>query len=97
MKVIVRPIGTGKTKELFQAAATQSATILTENKRALQVKAESYGYPMLNIIDYKDLEDGNYYLGETIFIHKAENFLKWKFYKDYGLECGGFMATGERV
>ena len=42
MKVIARPVVTGKTKELMEAALEVDGTIFTNNKRALRVKADSY-------------------------------------------------------
>ncbi len=44
MKVIARPVGTGKTKELMDAALEADGIILTTNKRALATKAQAYGF-----------------------------------------------------
>ena len=45
MKVIARPVGTGKTKELLMAAQAANGLVLTGNKRGLQAKAQAYGIP----------------------------------------------------
>ena len=45
MKVIARPVGTGKTKELLMAAQAADGIVLTSNKRGLQAKAQAYGIP----------------------------------------------------
>jgi thymidine kinase len=43
MKVIARPMGTGKTEELLRLAAEDKALVLTDNKSDLQTKANNYG------------------------------------------------------
>lgn len=49
----------GKAQELLAFARKKNATILTQDKRAFQVKAESYGYNDIAIIDYDDLQHDN--------------------------------------
>lgn len=93
MNVIIRGRDSGKAVEIFELAMKENAYILTTNKEGLQVKAESYGYPLLKIIDYKDIEEGNFYRGEPVIIHNADKFLKWLFSYRYGLDCIGFSAT----
>lgn len=73
MKVIARPVGTGKTKELLQYAADHNGQVLTTDKRALQVKAKSYGINV-GIIDLYDyLYDDNYDHDKYLYIHKLED------------------------
>ena len=43
MKVIARPMGTGKTEELLRLAAEDKALVFAENKAELQEKANTYG------------------------------------------------------
>lgn len=43
MKVIARPMGTGKTEELLRLAAEDKALVFAENKAELQEKANAYG------------------------------------------------------
>lgn len=43
MKVIARPMGTGKTEELLRLAAKDKALVFAENKIELQEKANAYG------------------------------------------------------
>ena len=43
MKVIARPMGTGKTEELLRLAAEDKALVFAENKIELQEKANAYG------------------------------------------------------
>lgn len=50
MKVIARPMGTGKTEELLRLAAKDKALVLTDNKSELQSKANEYGI-VVQIID----------------------------------------------
>ncbi|MCR5171115.1 MAG: hypothetical protein K6C33_11745, partial [Desulfovibrio sp.] len=72
MKVIARPMGTGKTKELLQNAFNNSGQVLTVDKRALKVKADAYGIKV-PIIDLQDFFYGNYQLSKPLYIHKLED------------------------
>lgn len=73
MKVIARPMGTGKTKELLQYAADNNGQVLTTDKRALQVKADSYGIkvPIIDLYDY--IYDDNYDHNKYVYVHKLED------------------------
>lgn len=95
MKIMVRARGTGKTKELFETAKQNDAIIITSNKKSLNVKAESYGYYNLKIIDYEDLVNSNYNLGTNFLVHNADSFLKWICKEHYNLNLIGFTATLE--
>jgi len=83
---------TGKTKLLLEAANKVQGIVLTENKEALKVKANAYGFYDVNIIDYQDLIDGNFYLGQPLYIQKAELFLE-TFAKKQGLDLQGITFT----
>ncbi len=89
---IIGARNTGKTKQLLEAANKMQGTVLAENKEALKVKANSYGFYDVNIINYQDLIDGNYYYGQPFFIQKAELFLE-TFAKKQGLDLQGITFT----
>lgn len=76
MKVIARPAGTGKTKELLELADSEFGQILTTNKRGLKAKADAYGYDDVLIIDWNDMMYGNYSERRPLFIHKAEDVIQ---------------------
>lgn len=96
MKVIARPVGTGKTKELMEAALEADGTIFTNNKRALRVKAEAYGFDSLDIIDWDDLLTYNFDPVKPIFVHKLEDVMEELLYSDYGAHLAGYsIAMGE--
>ncbi len=80
-------------KEFFDAAAKSGSIILTENKEKLHILAEQYQYPLLNIIDYKDLESGNYYLGSPVMIYDENHFIKNILLNKYGLTFKSFSPA----
>ena len=92
MKVIARPLGTGKTKELMDMALEADGIILTTNKRALQVKAEAYGFDSLCIIDLDDLLYGNYDDTKPLFVHKLDDVMQEYFKADFDLNLQGFSV-----
>lgn len=92
MKVIARPLGTGKTKELMEMASAANGTILTINKRALQVKAAAYGFDSLDIIDIEDLIYGNYNNTKPLFVHKLDDVMQEFFKTDFDLNLQGFSV-----
>ncbi len=89
---IIGARNTGKTKLLLEAANKVQGTVLAENKEALKVKANAYGFFDVNIIDYYDLMEGNYYFGEPLYIQKAETFLK-TLAEQHGLVLKGITFT----
>lgn len=95
MKIIARPLGTGKTKELMDEALEADGIILTTNKRALRVKAESYGFDSLEIIDINDLYEGNYDENKPLFVHKLEDVMEEYFRMEFGLTLAGFSVRME--
>ena len=93
MKIIARPQGTNKTRELFELANENDGMILTTEKRALKVKAEAYGFPDLIIIDPVDVVEQNYPDDHPLYIHKAGDVMQ-EFFKTYfDLELEGFSVT----
>lgn len=95
MKVIARPIGTGKTKELMEMALEADGIILTTNKRALQVKAEAYGFDSLYIIDLNDLLYGEFDATKPLFVHKLDDVMQEYFKQDFNLDLQGFSVRME--
>lgn len=93
MKVIARPVGTGKTKELMDAALEADGVIFTNNKRALRVKADAYGFDSLSIIDWDDLINGDYDPEKPIFIHKLEDVMDELLFSDYGVHIAGYSVA----
>ena len=97
MKVIARPIGTGKTKELLLAAQAAGGMVLTTNKRALQVKAQAYGIPEVRIVDWDDLLYGDPELNDLpLFVHKLDDVMEEYFWDDFGLKLAGYSVALER-
>lgn len=96
MKVIARPVGTGKTKELMDAALEADGIILTTNKRALAAKAQAYGFESINIIDLADLLYGNFDSTKPLFIHKLDDVAEEYISKDFGLKLAGYSVRMEK-
>lgn len=91
MKVIARPAETGKTRELLEYAAEHNGQVLTVEKRALQVKAQSYGIDV-EIIDLNDLlEEDNYNHDKYIYVHKLEDVTQ----ELLGYQIAGFSIRME--
>lgn len=96
MKAIARPIGTGKTKELLLAAQEAGGMVLTTNKRALQVKAQSYGIDNVKIVDWDDLLYRDDELNDLpLFVHKLDDVMEEYFWDDYGLKLTGYSIALE--
>ena len=95
MKVIARPVGTGKTKELLNEAQAKNGTVLTLNKRALQEKARAYGIPQIDIVDWNDLIYGNFDRGKPLYVHKLDDVMKEYFLADFGTNLAGYSIAME--
>ena len=95
MLTIIKNRGTGKAQQLLAAARKNNAIILTQDKRAFKVKAHSYGYDDIPILDYEDLENDDYDLTQPILLHNADKILEYLFDRYYGLKPIGFSATME--
>ena len=86
MKVIARPRGTNKTKQLIDDAIYMNAQILTTNKRALTQKIKAYGRPEeIPVLELSDLFYGNYDKEKPLFIHKIEDVMSDYFKYEFGL------------
>lgn len=95
MKVIARPVGTGKTKELLMAAQAANGIVLTGNKRGLQAKAQAYGIPEVTIVDWDDLIYGRMDTSKPLFVHKLDDVMKEYFWDDFGLKLEGYSVAME--
>lgn len=95
MITIARPKGTNKTKDLLEIANKQNGLVLTTEKRALQVKADSYGLKNLTIVDWSDLLYDDFDTSKPLFIHKAADVFKDYMKLDFGLNLEGFSITME--
>ena len=93
MLTIIGERDSGKTKQLLEAARKNNYTILTQDKHAFEVKAHSYGFDDIKIIDLNDLKDDNYEYGDNILIHNGDKMLEWIFDYFYGLNVQGFSST----
>lgn len=71
MKVIAGARGTGKTRKLLFEARSSGGQVLTVNKRALQAKAEAYGFS-IPIYDWNDILYGEYDKDKPLYIDNAE-------------------------
>ena len=95
MLTIINNRDTGKAQQLLTAAREKNAIILTQDKRAFKVKAHSYGYDDIKILDYEDLENDDYDLTQPVLLHNADKILEYLFDRYYGLKPIGFSATME--
>jgi len=96
MKVVARSRGTGKTKELLFEAWLKGGQVLTTNKRALQSKADAYGYIGLPIMDWNDVLYGEFNKEKPLYIHKADEVMAELFENDFELKLAGLsVTTGE--
>lgn len=94
MKVIARPMGTGKTEELLRQAAEDKALVLTTNKTELQEKANAYGITV-QVIDFQDIKDNNYDFYNKIYIHRIDEIVKDFLWLSYGLILEGYSIRTE--
>lgn len=95
MITIIQNRGTGKAKKLLEIARENGATIITQDKRAFEVKAKSYGFSDVEILDYEDLENDNYTIDKPVLVHNGDKFLEYLLDRYYGLNIIGFSATQE--
>lgn len=93
MLTIIRDRDSGKAKQLLEAARKANCAILTQDKRAFEIKARGYGFEDVPIIDYEDLKDDNYEYGGNILVHNGDKVLEWIFDYFYGINVLGFSAT----
>ena len=96
MEIIARPAGTNKTKELLEMANKNDGVVLTSEKRALQVKADAYGFENITIIDWFDLFEANYPADKhSLYIHKIGDTLAEYFSANFDLDLKAISVTME--
>ena len=95
MKVIAKPRGTGKTRELLTEAALHNGQVLTVNKRALQQKADAYGMFDVPILEWEDMMYGQYDSNKPLYIHKTEEVFQQLFKEDFELKLEGMSVLLE--
>ena len=95
MKVIARPMGTGKTEELLRLAAEDKALVLTDNKSDLQAKANTYGIAV-QVIDFDDLNDNNYQDYDRVYIYKLDDIIDNWLWSEYSLNLKGYSIRTEK-
>ena len=95
MKVIAKGRGTGKTKELLFEAFMKGGQVLTTNKRALQSKADAYGYVGMTILDWNDMLYGDYSKDKPLYIDNAEYVFAELFDNDFELKLEGIDVNLE--
>ena len=94
MKIIARPMGTGKTEELLRSAAEDKALVFAENKTELQAKANAYGITV-QVIDWDDLANTIYEEGTPIYIHRIDEFVNEFMKVGCGLDLKGYSIRLE--
>ena len=95
MKVIARGRGTGKTKELLYEAWKNNGQVLCMNKRAIQAKADVYGFTGLTIIDWNDILYGQFYDEKPLYIDEAEYVFATLLKNDFNLNLEGIDVNLE--
>lgn len=93
MKTIIRQRDSGKAKDLLQYASENNAIVVSGDKRAFKVKAESYGIDNVEIIDYNDLWEDNFDATRPLVIHNGDKMLKWMIDKFFNATVIGMSAT----
>lgn len=93
MKVIARPMGTGKTEELLRLAAKDKALVFAENKVELQEKANAYGI-IVQVVDWDDILNTDYG-NMPIYIHRMDDIVKHYFEEDFKLKLKGYSIRTE--
>ena len=99
MKLIYDKRDSGKARRLFELAKETDAVILTENARALRVKAQGYGYGIdeLKIIDldnYDPYDQFETFSTRKIIFHNLDNLLN-RYFNSFSLRVVGATMTEE--
>ncbi len=95
MLTIIDERDSGKAEKLLAAARQNNAFIITQNKRAFQVKAHNLGYDDITIVDYDDLQLDNYPIALPALVHNGDKMLHWLLSKYFLIDALGFSATKE--
>ena len=98
MKLIYDKRDSGKARRIFELAKENDAVILTENARALRVKAKGYGYgDELQIVDLDDYDPQNHFEDfntRKIVFHNLDKLLN-RYFNSYSLKVIGATMTEE--
>ena len=94
MLAIIRDRDSGKAHQLLEAARENNAFIITQDKRAFQVKAHGYGFDDVPIVDYQDMIGNEYPAQKFAMVHNGDKMLAW-FLERFGIELIGYTATVE--
>lgn len=95
MFTIIDERDSGKAEKLLATARENNAFIITQNKRAFQVKAHNLGYDDITIVDYDDLQLDNYPIALPTLVHNGDKMLYWLLNKYFLIDVLGFSATKE--
>ena len=99
MKLIYDKRDSGKARRIFELAKETGAVILTENARALRVKAKGYGYgdelQIMDIMGEYNLEENNAICSSRkIIFHNLDKILN-NYFNNYAIEVIGATMTEE--
>ena len=98
MKLIYDKRDSGKARRIFELAKETDAVILTENARALRVKAKGYGYGNeLQIVDLDDYNPQNHFEefgNRKIIFHNLDKLLN-RYFNSFSLNVIGATMTEE--
>lgn len=96
MKLIFRERDSSKARELFEIATAQNATIITANAPALRVKAKSYGYNNLVIVDATELfSNTESFLNCPVILHNVDKMVDNYFQFAFNAHVIAMSATVE--
>lgn len=96
MKLIFRERDSSKARELFEIATAQNATIITTNAPALRVKAKSYGYNNLDIVDVAELfSNAENFVNRPIILHNIDKMVNNYFHFAFNTHVIAMSATVE--
>ena len=90
MDLIFGTRGSGRTLRSFNYARENNVIIISDNARALRVKAKSLGYDDIEILAPNELNGD--YNGRNALLHKWDNVLEeyWKFEEGIHIEAISF-------
>ena len=96
MKLIFRERDSSKARELFEIATAQNAIIITTNAPALRVKAKSYGYNNLVIIDATELfSNAESFVNCPVILHNVDKMVDNYFQFAFNAHVIAMSATVE--
>lgn len=78
---------------LMEEANKVRGTLLVEDKNRANELAREWNLNDVAIIDFDDLRQGKYYLGQSFFIHGVNQTIKDLFSDVYGLYLCGYSEV----